>query len=372
MAERHYGNHILQVGLHYHGTHHGTHCAGIIGADRTNGLGVQGVADHVRILSVRAIPGGDERDKDVANAIRYAVNHGAQIISMSFGKYLSPDKAVVDAAIRYAARKGVLLVHAAGNDQLNIDSTQQYPIGRYRNGRVILNLLTVGASACTNDAHLPASFSNYGRQSVDVFAPGVDIVSTWPGNDYRPDSGPSMATPVVAGIAAVLKTYFPQLTPAALKRLIVASATPVHTQVLRPGTQKLVDFATLSRAGGVVNLYQAVRLASAEATAPAAYQCALTRQQSRQGQRMRQLRQRTVEPVFGSLLQHYGLRRVNTRSRSSAHKTMLLAAIAFNLKKLRKPKPQAKRALRLAIALPSPPLEGPLLACWSRRHLRHN
>jgi subtilisin family serine protease len=271
LAERHYGNPRVQAGLHDHGTQHGTHCAGLIGADRTNGLGVQGVADHVRILSVRAIPGGDERDKDVANAIRYAVDQGAQIISMSFGKYLSPDKAVVDEAIRYAARKGVLLVHAAGNDRLDIDSIPQYPTGRYLNGRLIPNLLTVGASARTNDAHLVASFSNYGQQTVDVFAPGVELVSTWPGNEYRPDSGTSMATPVVAGMAAVLKTYFPQLTPADLKRLLLASAVPCHTQVRRPGSQQLVEFATLSRTGGVVNLYQAVRLASAEAAARAAH-----------------------------------------------------------------------------------------------------
>lgn len=200
----------------------------------------------------------------VANAIRYAVDHGAQIISLSFGKYLSPDKAVVDDAMRYADRKGVLLVHAAGNDHLNIDSTKQYPTGRYRNSRLIPNLLTVGASARTNDEHLPASFSNYGRPAVDVFAPSVDIVATWPGDAYRPDSGPSMATPVVAGVAAVLKAYFPQLTPADLKRLLLASATPVHTQVRLPGTKKLVDFATLSHAGGVVNMYEAVRLAALE------------------------------------------------------------------------------------------------------------
>ncbi|MFD1467207.1 S8 family peptidase [Hymenobacter caeli] len=269
LTERHYGNGNVAGGLGVQGIDHGTHCAGIIAADRGNNLGVQGVAGHVRILSVRAVPNGDERDKDVANAIRYAVDNGAKIISMSFSKYFSPEKATVDEAMRYADAHGVLLVHAAGNDQLNTDSTLQYPTGRYLNGQLIPNLLTVGASAQSNDEHLPASFSNYGRQSVDVFAPGLGIVSTYPGNGYRPMSGTSMATPVVAGIAAVLKTYFPQLTPADLKRLIMASATPVHTQVLRPGTRQLVDFATLSRAGGVVNLYEAVRLASLEPAATA-------------------------------------------------------------------------------------------------------
>jgi subtilisin family serine protease len=265
LRERHYGNPDVQASLRDHGTEHGTHCAGIIGADRTNSLGGQGVADQVRLLSVRCIPDGDERDKDVANAIRYAVDRGALVISMSFGKYFSPEKAEVDAAMRYADQHGVLLVHAAGNDNRNLDSVSQYPSGRFRNGREIPNLLTIGASARTNDQHLAARFSNYGRQLVDVFAPGVDIQSTVPGSRYAPLSGTSMATPVVAGMAAVLKTYFPQLTPADLKRIIQASAAPVHIQVLLPGSRdKLVDFASLSRAGGVVNLYEAVRLASLE------------------------------------------------------------------------------------------------------------
>jgi len=263
LAERHYGNPNVEADPRDHGVEHGTHCAGIIGADRANDLGGRGIAGQVRILSVRAIPNGDERDKDVANAIHYAVDNGASIISMSFGKYFSPEKAVVDEAMRYADSKGVLLVHAAGNDHLNVDTTTQYPTGRFLNGQTIPNLITVGASARTNDEHLVASFSNYGRQLVDVFAPGVDIISTYPNNQYHPGSGTSMATPVVAGVAAVLKTYFPQLTPAELKRIILASAVPYHTQVLLPGTKQHVDFATLSRTGGVVNLYEAVRLASA-------------------------------------------------------------------------------------------------------------
>jgi subtilisin family serine protease len=262
LAERHYGNPDVKADPRDHGTEHGTHCAGIIAADRTNNLGVRGIAEQVCILSVRAIPMGDERDKDVANAIRYAVDNGASIISMSFGKYFSPEKAVVDEAMRYANAKGVLLVHAAGNDHLNVDSTTQYPNPRFLNGQTIPNLITVGASARTNNEHLAASFSNYGRL-VDVFAPGVDVVSTYPNNQYRPGSGTSMAAPVVAGIAAVLKVNFPQLSPAELKRIILASAVPVHTQVRRPGTKQLVDFATLSRTGGIVNLYEAVRLASA-------------------------------------------------------------------------------------------------------------
>ena len=240
---------------------HGTHCAGIIGGRRSNGRGADGVADAVRIMPVRSTPSGDERDKDVANAIRYAVDNGAQIISMSFGKDFSPEKAVVDAAMRYAAQKGVLLVHAAGNSGDNTDRTAHFPSTQYLGGEVIPNLLTVGASSRQNTPELAASFSNYGRKTVDVFAPGVAIYSSTPGNTYATFSGTSMAAPVVAGEAAVLKAYFPQLTAVQLKQIIMQSAVPYHTQVQQPGSKKIVDFATLSRTGGIANLYEAVKLA---------------------------------------------------------------------------------------------------------------
>ena len=257
LAESHYGNPDSQGP----NASHGTHCAGIIGGVRGNGLGVDGVADAVRIMAVRSTPSGDERDKDVANAIRYAVDNGAQIISMSFGKDFSPEKAVVDAAMRYAADKGVLLVHAAGNSGDNTDQTAHYPSSQYLGGHDIPNLITVGASSRHNTAELAASFSNYGRKTVDVFAPGVGIYSSTPHNTYALFSGTSMAAPVVAGEAAVLKAYFPQLTSAQLKQIILQSAVPFHTQVERPGGKGLVDFDTLSRTGGIVNLYQAVLLA---------------------------------------------------------------------------------------------------------------
>jgi subtilisin family serine protease len=197
----------------------------------------------------------------VANAIRYAVDNGASIISMSFGKDFSPDKAVVDDAMKYAAQKNVLLVHAAGNSSLNTDKDNNYPSARYLSGKLIPNQITVGASSRLNTSALAASFSNYGKQTVDVFAPGVDIYSSTPGNTYSTLSGTSMAAPVVAGMAAVLKSYFPQLTALQLKQVIEQSATPYHTQVLRPGAKDMVNFATLSKSGGIANLYEAVKLA---------------------------------------------------------------------------------------------------------------
>ncbi|GGF19528.1 S8 family peptidase [Hymenobacter cavernae] len=240
---------------------HGTHVAGIIAADRDNNLGVQGVAGSVRIMAVRAVPNGDEHDKDIANAIRYAVDNGAQIINMSFGKYYSPQRPAVEEAIRYAGTKGVLLVHSAGNENKDLDVETQYPSPRFLDGKTIPNMITVGASARQDDEKLAAEFSNYGKRTVDVFAPGVNIYSTLPGNKYGNESGTSMAGPVVSGIAAVLKSYFPKLTPVDLKRIIQQSAVPYHTQVFKPGTQTKVPFDQLSNTGGVVNLYRAVQLA---------------------------------------------------------------------------------------------------------------
>ena len=240
---------------------HGTHVAGIIGADRTNNLGVMGISDAVQIMSVRAVPDGDERDKDVANAIRYAVDNGAQIINMSFGKDYSPQRKAVEEAERYALSKGVLLVQAAGNDGKNIDTDVSYPSPRFMDGSAIPNLIVVGASAEPNTADLVAGFSNYGKQVVDVFAPGKDIYSTVPGGKYENNSGTSMASPVVAGVAAVLKSYFPKLTYADIKRIIQQSATPYTTKVTKPESTETVDFSTLSKTGGIVNLYDAVKLA---------------------------------------------------------------------------------------------------------------
>ena len=258
LAERRYGNNDL------HGPDplHGTHVAGIIAAVRDNNLGVQGIAaDPVRIMAVRAVPDGDERDKDVANAIRYAVDNGAQIINMSFGKEFSPQRATVEAAYKYAASKNVLLVHAAGNENKNLDSGDNFPASFYLNGASVPNLLTVGASGPKDNAQLTADFSNYSKKGVDVFAPGVGIFSTLPGSTYGPESGTSMAAPVTAGVAAVLKSYFPKLTATDLKRIIMQSAQVHHTKVQVPGTRKEVDFSTLSVTGGVVNLYEAVKLA---------------------------------------------------------------------------------------------------------------
>ena len=258
VTERYYGNNDL------HGPDplHGTHVSGIIAAVRDNQLGVQGVAPStVRIMTVRAVPDGDERDKDIANAIRYAVDNGAQIINMSFGKEFSPQRQVVEAAYKYAASKNVLLVHAAGNENSNLDVSDNYPASFYINKTPVPNLLTVGASGPRDNAELTADFSNYSKKAVDVFAPGVAIFSTLPGSTFGNENGTSMASPVTAGVAAVLKAYFPKLSATDLKRIIMQSAQVHHTKVRVPGTNKLADFATLSVTGGIVDLYEAIKLA---------------------------------------------------------------------------------------------------------------
>ena len=259
LTERRYGNADV-VGT---SNRHGTHTTGIMAADRQNDAGVRGIADAVRVMAVSMAADGDERDKNVANGIRYAVDNGAKVINMSFGKEFSPDRQVVDAAIRYAETKGVLLVHSAGNSHFNVDSVASFPAATYPDGTEMMNMITVGASSRLNNRELVAVFSNYGKNSVDVFAPGVAILSTVPNNGYEPSSGTSMAGPVVAGVAAVLKSYFPKLTPQQIKRIIVASARPIHTMVYKPGTKTLVDFTSLSKSGGIVNLYEAVKLALA-------------------------------------------------------------------------------------------------------------
>lgn len=260
LDERHYGNNDVTGP----DSRHGTHVAGIIGADRTNDLGMKGIADNVRIMSVRAVPNGDERDKDVANAIRYAVDNGAKIINMSFGKGWSPQKKAVDDAVQYAESKGVLLVHAAGNDGSNIDVEQNYP-SRYFLGKKkkeAPNWLEVGAAAPSADAKLAAPFSNYGKKSVDLFAPGVQIYSTTPGDQYEFLQGTSMASPVVSGVAALIWSYFPELTVEDIKEILAASVRNYATlRVERPGDHEQVAFGQLSRTGGVVNAAEAVKLA---------------------------------------------------------------------------------------------------------------
>ncbi len=246
---------------------HGSHVSGIIGAIRNNNIGINGVANNVRIMSVRVVPKGDEHDKDVALGIRYAVDNGAKIINMSFGKTVSPKKKWVDEAIRYAASKDVLIIHAAGNDGIDLDSVEQYPSAIFNDGVEASNIITVGASSDSSiRGGLIADFTNYGIHSVDVLAPGVKIYSTVPpGNGYSFQQGTSMAAPVVSGIAALIRSYYPKLTALEVKHIIEASVdtTLKHEFFPKPGGEKKEKLLMMEacKTGGIVNAYNAVVLA---------------------------------------------------------------------------------------------------------------
>ena len=228
---------------------HGTHVSGIIAAIRGNNKGGDGVADNVKIMSLRAVPNGDEQDKDIALAIRYAVDNGAKVINMSFGKAYSPHQEKVFEAFQYADSKGVLLVHAAGNDAKDIDIEPNYPTSLYSFQEAPLDhFLTIGASTKDKE-ELVASFSNFGQTRVDVFAPGFEIYNSVPQSDYKNLQGTSMAAPMVSGVATMLKSYFPTLSMKEIKDVMLSTSTKYNVQ----------EFATKSVTGGVVNVYNAVK-----------------------------------------------------------------------------------------------------------------
>ncbi len=245
---------------------HGTHVAGIIAAERNNGLGVKGVANNAQIMSVRMLPNGDEYDKDVALAIRYAVDNGARIINCSFGKSFSLNSEWVHDAIKYAATKDVLIVHAAGNDGIDIDASEntQYP-NDYNNSpdtEISDNVIVVGSLTQYYGAEMISSFSNYGQKNVDVFAPGSGIYSTIPGNSYKSQGGTSMAAPAVSGVAALIMSYYPKLSAPQVKKILMQSGLSSKTSVILSGDpSKAKSFGEISRSGRMVNAYNAMIMA---------------------------------------------------------------------------------------------------------------
>ena len=264
LNDRYYGNNDIMGPAPMHGTH----VSGIIAGKKDNATGVQGIDANVRIMMIRAIPDGDEYDKDIALAIRYAVDNGAKVINMSFGKSFSPEKKWVDEAVEYAASKDVLLIHAAGNESHDIDTVDNFPNSQLKEySSKAVNFITVGASGDPHigDGRIVADFSNYG-QTVDIMAPGVKIYSTLPGNSkYGFEQGTSMSAPVVTGIAAIIRSYFPQLTARQVKFAIERSAfrlTDSTVLVRQPGSEQMVSLSNLCSAAGLVNAYNAVQLAA--------------------------------------------------------------------------------------------------------------
>ena len=246
---------------------HGTHVAGIIAAKRNNGLGANGVAENVEIMSIRAVPNGDEYDKDIALGIRYAVDNGAKIINGSFGKAYSPNAEWVYDAIKYAADNDVLFVHAAGNSGEDLDdpNNPNFPNDQINNGLEMAdNVITVGALTSKYGSEMVASFSNYGLINVDVFAPGDDIYSTMPNNEYDFQGGTSMAAPAVAGVAALVRSFYPKLSASQVKAILLNSGLTTKSKVVVDGdASKAMDFQKISKSGKMVNAYNALIMADA-------------------------------------------------------------------------------------------------------------
>lgn len=267
ITDKIYGNNNV-IGPTAEGALHGTHVAGIIAAVRHNNIGIDGVADHVRIMPVRTVPDGDEYDKDVALALRYAIDNGAKVINTSFGKEFSPHKEWVYDALKYAAEKDVLIVNAAGNDTKNVDVQLTFPDDNIDGKEFTDTMITIGALNYEYNENLVASFSNYGKNNVDLFSPGVQIYATVPENKYKFLDGTSMAAPEVAGVAALIRAYFPKLKAREVKQILMESGlTPTVKEVLvggrgEEGEAKRMLFSELSKSGKIVNAYNAIILAA--------------------------------------------------------------------------------------------------------------
>ena len=267
ITDKIYGNNNV-IGPTAEGALHGTHVAGIIAAVRHNNIGIDGVADHVRIMPVRTVPDGDEYDKDVALALRYAIDNGAKVINTSFGKEFSPHKEWVYEALKYAAEKDVLIVNAAGNDTKNVDVQLTFPDDNINGKEFTDTMITIGALNYEYNENLVASFSNYGKNNVDLFSPGVQIYATVPENKYKFLDGTSMAAPEVAGGAALIRAYFPKLKAREVKQILMESGlTPTVKEVLvggrgEEGEAKRMLFSELSKSGKIVNAYNAIILAA--------------------------------------------------------------------------------------------------------------
>ncbi|RZS93870.1 S8 family serine peptidase [Aquimarina brevivitae] len=265
IGDKNYGNNNVSGNLKE--LYHGTLVSGILSANRNDTIGVKGISDHILLMPLAISANGDEHDKDIALAIRYAVDNGADIINMSSGKSYSLNQQWVQDAVRYAADNDVLFVTSAGNDNLDLDTDKHsyYPNDNVDNETEISDsFIMVGASTSYPNERFLFSSSNYGKNNVDIFAPGVGIKTTIPFHKYRLANATSVATPIVAGVAALLKSYYPEFTAAEIKDILLQSGTTYQVEVeieQEDGTTKTVPFSELSKSGKVVNAYNALLMA---------------------------------------------------------------------------------------------------------------
>lgn len=263
--DRDYGDDNV-VGPDKSSADHGTHVSGLVAAESSTVNATKGVSKNVEIMVLRAVPEGDEYDKDIALAIRYAVDNGARVINCSFGKGYSPHQDWITAALKHAEANDVLIVNAAGNDGKNIDLKEEtnYITDTIEGEEVVNNFITVGALTKNFNSEQVASFSNIGIKNVDVFAPGEDIYSTVPFDGYESFDGTSMAAPNVTGVAAVLRSYFPKFSASKIKAILMNSGIPLHNPVKNPATEELTDGKQLAKSGKMVNLFNALIYASSK------------------------------------------------------------------------------------------------------------
>lgn len=243
---------------------HSTMMAGVIGGNKNNTLGVKGILQNVKFMPLNISPSGDEHDKDIAMAVYYAVDNGAKIINMPLGKEFSLHKQWIIDAFKYAEKQNVLIVHSAGNSGLDIDKNPVYPNDTSLDINVEFcnNFITVGSTNHILNDKFVSNYSNYGKENVDLFAPGEEIYTTAAGNSYKVDSGTSLSTPMVSGTAALIWTYYPTLTAKEVKEIILNSGTSYDLEVIIPGTKdKKIKFSELSKSGKVLNTYNAMILA---------------------------------------------------------------------------------------------------------------
>jgi subtilisin family serine protease len=264
LADKFYGNNDI-TGPN---AKHGTHVAGLVASIPDSSWEINHLYPPIQIMGIRVVPDGDEYDKDIALGIRYAVDNGAKIINMSFGKSFSPEQIWVDSAIRYAASKDVLIVHSAGNEFYNLDIKPVYPTP-YSSllNDTAHNVLTVGASSDPYlNGTLITDFSNYGPKIVDVLSPGNKIYSTFPGNNnYGYLQGTSMAAPIVSHIAAMLRAYYPSLSAVDVKSIIMQSSWKPSNKEESYSIPQKEDSKTLQQiaaAGGIVNAAKAIAMAN--------------------------------------------------------------------------------------------------------------
>ncbi|MBG7630454.1 MAG: S8 family serine peptidase [Bacteroidetes bacterium] len=241
---------------------HGSIVSGVLAAHRTNNKGVRGITNTVKLmpLCIQA-KFGAETDKDLALSIKYAVENGAQVINISANRTYELHNEWVQQALLYAEEQNVLVVKGAGNSETDIDKIITYP-NKNTKDHVLNNFIVVGATGMELNSNFKPVWANYGRKTVDFYAPGESILTTTPFDSYKVDSGSSLSTAITSGVAALLLSYYPDLKVSEIRQILMESATRYDLDIeLDYDSNTTVPFSKLSNSGGVLNAFNAFVLA---------------------------------------------------------------------------------------------------------------